>query len=78
VPQIYWRTTVARQLPEDSSLSAGSYASAAAFSDEFAPALAAAAGLTLAGGFVALALPGRPNRIQTAAVQDLIGATEIP
>lgn len=47
--------------------SAGSYASAAAFSDGFAPALAAAAGLALAGGLAALALPGtrtatRPGR----------------
>jgi EmrB/QacA subfamily drug resistance transporter len=38
---------------------AGSYASAAAFSNGFAPAVAAAAGLALAGALAALALPGR-------------------
>ena len=49
---------------------AGSYSSAAAFSDGFAPALAAAAGLALAGGLVALTLPGRTERIQTAPADD--------
>ena len=49
---------------------AGSYSSAAAFSDGFAPALAAAAGLALAGGLVALSLPGRTERIQTAPADD--------
>ena len=38
---------------------AGSYSSAAAFSDGFAPAAAAAAGLALAGALAGLALPGR-------------------
>jgi EmrB/QacA subfamily drug resistance transporter len=38
---------------------AGSYASPAAFSDGFAPAIAVAAGLSLVGAFVGFALPGR-------------------
>jgi len=38
---------------------AGSYASAAAFTDGFAPAIGAGAALSLAGGLAALALPGR-------------------
>jgi len=38
---------------------AGSYSSAASFSDGFAPAAAAAAGLALAGALAGLALPGR-------------------
>jgi hypothetical protein len=38
---------------------AGSYASAASFSDGFAPAAAAAAGLALAGALAGVALPGR-------------------
>jgi len=41
---------------------AGSYASAGAFSDGFALAMAAAAGLALAGAVAGLALPGRPGR----------------
>ena len=40
---------------------AGGYTSAAAFSDGFAPAIAAAAGLALAGTLAGLALPGRPG-----------------
>jgi hypothetical protein len=54
---------------------AGSYSSAGAFSDGFGPALAAAAGLALAGGLVALALPGRQNRIQSSPADDLIDVT---
>jgi hypothetical protein len=38
---------------------AGGYTSAAAFSAGFAPAIAAAAGLALAGTIAGLALPGR-------------------
>jgi EmrB/QacA subfamily drug resistance transporter len=38
---------------------AGSYASAGAFSNGFAPAIGVAAGLSLAGALAALALPGR-------------------
>jgi hypothetical protein len=38
---------------------AGSYASADAFLDGFAPAIAVVAALSLAGALVALALPGR-------------------
>ena len=40
---------------------AGGYASAVTFSDGFAPAVAAAAGLALAGALAGLALPGRPG-----------------
>jgi EmrB/QacA subfamily drug resistance transporter len=39
--------------------SAGSYASAAAFSDGFAPAIAVSAGLSMIGAAAGLALPGR-------------------
>ena len=46
---------------------AGSYASPAAFSDGFAPAIAAAAGLALAGALTGLTLPGRPQAAPTAA-----------
>jgi EmrB/QacA subfamily drug resistance transporter len=45
---------------------AGSYASAQAFTDGFAPAILVAAGLALAGAAAGLALPGR--RAATAAV----------
>ena len=51
---------------------AGSYASPGAFSDGFAPALGAAAGLALAGAVAALALPGRPKEIRSAPTDDLI------
>ncbi|HEX4093767.1 MAG TPA: MFS transporter [Trebonia sp.] len=51
---------------------AGSYASAAAFSRGFAPAMAAAASLALAGGLIALALPGRQTRTRPARADDLI------
>jgi EmrB/QacA subfamily drug resistance transporter len=46
---------------------AGGYTSAAAFSDGFAPAIAAATGLALAGALAGLALPGRPGQAQDAA-----------
>jgi predicted MFS family arabinose efflux permease len=42
----------------------GRYTSAAAFSDGFAPAIAAAAGLALAGALSGLALPGRAGQAQ--------------
>jgi hypothetical protein len=45
---------------------AGHYTSGAAFSAGFAPAIAAAAGLALAGALTGLALPGRPGRAQDA------------
>jgi hypothetical protein len=41
---------------------AGGYTSAAAFSAGFAPAVAAATGLALAGAVAGLALPGRPGK----------------
>jgi EmrB/QacA subfamily drug resistance transporter len=44
---------------------AGGYASAAAFSNGFAPAIGAAAGLALAGALAALALPGRRTKAQS-------------
>jgi EmrB/QacA subfamily drug resistance transporter len=44
---------------------AGSYASAAAFTDGFAPAIAVTAALSLAGAVAALALPGRPQTTET-------------
>jgi EmrB/QacA subfamily drug resistance transporter len=47
---------------------AGSYASANAFLDGFAPAIAVVAGLSLAGALVALALPGRRQRTAAAPV----------
>jgi hypothetical protein len=53
----------------------GSYASAGAFSDGFAPALAAAAGLALAGGLAALALPGRQNQDDLAPA---VSAIDVP
>ena len=48
---------------------AGHYTSAAAFSAGFAPAIAAAAGLALAGALAGLALPGRPGRTQDAPTE---------
>ena len=44
--------------------SAGGYTSATAFSAGFAPAIAAATGLALAGALAGLALPGRPGQAQ--------------
>jgi hypothetical protein len=40
---------------------AGSYASAEAFSDGFAPAIAVSAALSLVGAIAGLGLPGRPQ-----------------
>jgi EmrB/QacA subfamily drug resistance transporter len=48
---------------------AGRYTSPAAFSAGFAPAIAAAAGLALAGALTSLALPGRPGRTQDAPAE---------
>jgi len=45
---------------------AGGYTSAAVFSDGFAPAVAAAAGLALAGAVAGLALPSRPGPVPDA------------
>ena len=45
---------------------AGSYASAQAFSDGFAPAIGVTAGLALVGALTALALPGRREAIAPA------------
>jgi hypothetical protein len=45
---------------------AGGYTSAAVFSDGFAPAVAAAAGLALAGALAGLALPSRPGPVPDA------------
>ena len=47
----------------------GSYASAAAFSDGFAPAIAAATVLALAGALAGLALPGQPRQAQDAPAE---------
>ena len=59
---------------------AGSYASPGAFSDGFAPALGAAAGLALAGGLAALvlpALPGLRNQVSTGPADDVIDAAAV-
>jgi EmrB/QacA subfamily drug resistance transporter len=45
---------------------AGSYASAEAFSDGFAPAIAVSAALSLVGALAGLGLPGRPQATETA------------
>ena len=45
---------------------AGSYASAAAFTDGFVPAIAVAACLSLAGAVAGLALPGRRGTAEIA------------
>jgi EmrB/QacA subfamily drug resistance transporter len=47
---------------------AGGYASAQAFSDGFAPAVAVGAGLSLAGAIAALAVPGRRQSAESAPV----------
>ena len=47
---------------------AGSFASADAFLDGFAPAIAVVAALSLAGAIVALALPGRPQAAESVPV----------
>jgi hypothetical protein len=46
-------------IPATAFAAAGSYASARAFSDGFAPAIGVAAGLSLAGAVAGLALPRR-------------------
>jgi EmrB/QacA subfamily drug resistance transporter len=51
---------------------AGSYASAGAFTDGFAPAMATAAGLSLAAGLTALALPGRRSQVSVAPAGNAI------
>jgi EmrB/QacA subfamily drug resistance transporter len=48
--------------------SAGGYASAQEFSDGFAPAIAVAAGLSLAGAIAATALPGRRQAAEAISV----------
>jgi hypothetical protein len=47
--------------------SAGSYASAQAFSDGLAPAIGVAAGLSLAGAISGLALPARRAMVRAPA-----------
>jgi hypothetical protein len=47
---------------------AGSYASAQAFADGFAPAIGVSAGLALAGAFAASWLPDRAGAIDVAAI----------
>jgi len=54
---------------------AGSYASAGAFTDGFAPAMASAAGLSLAAGLIALALPGRRSQVPVAQAAEAIDVT---
>jgi predicted MFS family arabinose efflux permease len=51
--------------------SAGGYTSAAAFSAGFAPAIAAATGLALAGVLAGLVLPGRPGTAQSAPTEQV-------
>jgi len=55
---------------------AGGYTSAAAFSDGFGPAIAAAAGLALAGAAAGLALPGRPGGAQHAPTGQVAAARQ--
>jgi hypothetical protein len=54
---------------------AGSYGSAAAFTDGFAPAIGVAATLSLAGAIAGLALPGRRQAAETG-VERAIPALE--
>jgi EmrB/QacA subfamily drug resistance transporter len=57
---------------------AGSYASAAAFTDGFGPAIAVTAALSLAGAITALALPGRGQTTDTeAGIPDQPQAQEV-
>jgi MFS family permease len=53
---------------------AGGYTSAAAFSDGFAPAIAAATGLALAGALAGLGLPGRPGQAPDAPAEPVAAA----
>jgi len=55
---------------------AGGYTSAAAFSAGFAPAIAAASGLALAGALAGLALPGRPGQAQDAPAEPVATARQ--
>jgi EmrB/QacA subfamily drug resistance transporter len=55
---------------------AGSYASAAAFTDGFAAGIGVAAGLSLAGAIAGLALPGRREAIRAASVDRAVPALE--
>jgi EmrB/QacA subfamily drug resistance transporter len=55
---------------------AGSYASAAAFTDGFAAGIGVAAGLSLAGAIAGLALPGRRKAIRAASVDRAVPAFE--
>ena len=57
--------------------SAGGYTSAAAFSAGFAPAIAAATGLALAGALAGLALPGRPGQAQDAPAERAATAHQV-
>jgi EmrB/QacA subfamily drug resistance transporter len=57
---------------------AGSYASARAFSDGFAPALGVAAGLSLAGALASLILPSRRAAAASAADRARPSADRIP
>jgi EmrB/QacA subfamily drug resistance transporter len=54
----------------------GSYASAQAFSDGFAPAIAVSAALSLAGAIAGLGLPGRPRTTRSARRPHSIPAFE--
>ena len=56
---------------------AGGYTSAAAFSAGFAPAIAAATGLALAGALAGLALPGRPGQAQDARAERAATAHQV-
>ena len=56
---------------------AGGYASARAFSDGFAPALAVFAGLSLAGAIAGLALPRRPGRPAPRSVTGDLPAVDV-
>jgi hypothetical protein len=56
---------------------AGGYGSPAAFSAGFQPALAAAAGLSVAAALAGLALPGRPVQEQPARSEPLAAARQL-
>ncbi len=55
---------------------AGSYASAEAFSDGFAPAIAVSAALSLAGAIAAIGVPGRPRATGAASRPQPVPALE--
>jgi len=54
----------------------GGYASAAAFTDGFAPAIGVSAGLALAGAIAALALPSRRGATAAAGLGRAVLALE--